>query len=80
VTDRAHWTYPSPNRCRTCSAAIIWVRTHAKGKPMPLDAEPVADGNVELTEHGAVVHGQPELAPTGPRYKPHFATCPNWRR
>lgn len=66
--------------CNTCGAPVLWVRSYPKGKLMPIDPDPVEGGNVELTEHGVVVHGQPELAADGPRYKAHFATCPNWKR
>lgn len=61
-----------------CSAQIRWVRTTA-GELMPIDAEPVLGGNVELIDDGttAVVHGQPDLFADTPRYVSHFATCPN---
>lgn len=63
-------------RGRKCGAPIRWVRT-AAGELMPLDAEPVAEGNVELLEDGtAIVHGQPLLFATD-LYLSHFATCPN---
>lgn len=78
--DRSAWAMPRRDQCGTCSAPIRWVRTAAKGRPMPIDDVPVHGGNVELTPAGAVVHGQPELAPDGPRYVAHFATCPNWER
>jgi hypothetical protein len=35
-------------RCRSCNAEIVWAST-AQGKFMPVDAESVPDGNVELT-------------------------------
>lgn len=67
--------------CRSCGAAVLWVTTTA-GRLMPVDAEPVEGGNVEVLGNGtAVVHGQPELAP-GDRYVAHFVTCPQaetWR-
>jgi hypothetical protein len=51
---------------------------------MPIDAEPVAGGNVELEEVDAVVtlahYVEPE--PDVERYISHFATCPqakDWR-
>jgi len=75
--------------CRSCKAPVLWVQTEA-GKAMPLDPEPHADGNVEMTGRVArsklggmvqvvrVVAPQSSLfgdeAPT--RYLPHFATCP----
>lgn len=72
--------------CRSCGDA---------DRPVPLDADPVDDGNVELTSevrptaHGsarvAVVHapGQTALFDDRPvRYVAHFVTCPDadtWR-
>ena len=58
--------------CRSCGAAIVWAKT-TTGKSMPLDAEPVPDGNIVLHEGVAYVTG------TGDR-KSHFATCPNAAR
>lgn len=77
--------------CRSCDAPIIWAGSVATGKPMPVDAVPTPDGNVELRRVGfqramAVVHA----AGTGlfpatdqPLRKSHFATCPQadeWRK
>lgn len=68
--------------CRSCEAPIRWVET-VKGRPMPLDAEPVADGNVTIETSGerrgpvAVVHGKSDPVPDGtPAYRSHFSTCP----
>lgn len=71
-------------KCRSCGAAVAWVITAPKGKRMPIDPEPVADGNIIL-QLGAVNSQVPPLATTLakgastelPRYKSHFATCPN---
>jgi len=71
--------------CSSCGAPIIFKQT-VTGKQMPLDAEPNADGNVQLGwiggEEVALL-----LAEPGDRaaaqiaghllYMPHFATCPN---
>lgn len=75
--------------CRSCDARIIWATTAGK-KAMPVDAEPVDDGNVELVLNGslavspvAIVHGQRSMLYDGPLRKSHFATCPDhdrWRR
>lgn len=74
--------------CRTCDTAIVWATT-ANGKAMPVDAEPVEDGNVELSPPPpgkrapiATVLTGPSLL-GGPVHKPHFATCPDadsWRQ
>jgi hypothetical protein len=66
----------------------VWAITEA-GKRVPLDAEPVPDGNVlvigERMGSPLVTVGTPPglLEPPGTRYVAHFATCPDageWRR
>lgn len=62
-------------RCQSCGAEIRWAETPG-GKWIPLDAEPVSDGNVVVRE----TDGVPEavvVAKTAGRYVSHFATCPN---
>ena len=60
--------------CRSCSAPIFWATT-AKGKAIPLDVEPRADGNIEV--RARVAHYvTPDLNAVGTRrYVSHFATC-----
>lgn len=72
------------SRCRSCGAEIRWVQT-ITGKNVPIDAEPVDDGNITLErvlgQERAVVNGQPSLV-GGPLYVSHFVTCPEaeeWR-
>lgn len=68
--------------CDSCRAPIFWAVT-AAGKKMPLDAEPVADGNVVLIDGRAKVLTKKQLAGGGitvPRYTPHHATCPQGRQ
>lgn len=73
--------------CRSCNAPIIWAPTSA-GRKMPLDAEPVTDGNVKITEDGiAHVLSDHDLVVERmmgePLFKSHFATCGQagqWRR
>jgi len=68
--------------CKTCGAEIVWVVTE-KGKRMPLDADPHADGRfikLRLDPDGSkVVHflsvGE-QVANTKPTYESHFSTCP----
>lgn len=66
-------------KCRSCGAVIYWVRTEATDALMPIDAVPVDDGNVVLVnEKARYMKGDLFEAKTeGPRYKSHFATCPN---
>lgn len=65
-------------RCREegCRARIVFVRTAAGGR-MPLDAEPVPDGEWAILERQMVPW---EQAPELPRYRTHYATCTNPRR
>jgi hypothetical protein len=75
--------------CRSCEALIVWTLTE-KGKRMPVDAEPVAGGNLRL-DHERPVHSfvvEPSLldeldtTDDGKRYVSHFSTCPDaatWR-
>lgn len=61
--------------CRSCKARIRWVKTE-HGKQMPVDAEPVAGGNIELHDGVArIVSPNPLVR----RYISHFATCPDAR-
>lgn len=84
-------------RCRSCGALIVWARTRS-GRAIPLDArwtdgvpKPLytPDGNLIAIEDIAVGAGGPGLlvehAPRNgtPRWRAHFATCPNaddWRK
>lgn len=78
--------------CASCKAPIIWSLDHKTGKRCPIDAEPLAGGNIRLTERehmppaSAVVGAAIDLFdPTddGVRYYSHFVTCPNakdWRK
>ena len=71
--------------CRTCGAPVIWLHT-LSGREMPLDAEPVADGNLVIVNTGQsrYVVPAPKQAPEPDlfrapelRYRSHFATCPH---
>lgn len=69
--------------CRRCDAPLVFVRTRATGKWMPLDRDPVPEGNVELrldlAENVRVAHvlrkGE-QPTPGVSLYMPHHATCP----
>jgi hypothetical protein len=77
-------------QCRSCKAPVRWVITAANGKRMPLDPEPVQDGNVwiegmqdgvPLVQVALSGDGVPRNVPI--RYVSHFVTCPQreeWRR
>ena len=44
-------------RTETCQAPIVWARTKT-GKLMPVDAEPSADGNVQVYVRQGIVHAK----------------------
>ena len=80
-----------PNgNCRTCGHPIVWVITDANGRRMPLDPEPVADGNVwvDRIEGGSRVvmvalHADAVPRSIALRYQSHFVSCKDaneWRR
>lgn len=77
-----HTRYPRL-ACRSCHAPIFFGLT-SKRRRIPLDSEPVEDGNVVIAEHGPVlpvVHlltalDVPKDA-DAPRFVSHFATCPD---
>ena len=63
-----------------CGRLILWCTT-LSGKPMPLDPEPHADGNVALVQtedglRGRVLTGE-HLPAVGLAYRPHHRTCPD---
>jgi hypothetical protein len=70
-----------PETCRTCKAPIRWAVT-AAGHLMPLDVEPVADGNLRLDRdidgETPRVLAVPKRYRTAdePLYVAHFRTCP----
>lgn len=71
--------------CRSCGARITWLETDG-GKKIPVDEDPVPYGNIVVIGGMAHVIGTrdvSELAFVEPRYRSHFATCPQakeWRR
>ena len=68
--------------CRSCGADVEWVQTEA-GKRMPVDAEPVANGNIVKVRGNLIRYlGKGEVF-TGDRWVSHFATCAqagSWRK
>lgn len=78
--------------CRSCSKPVIWVVTKEKGASMPLDPDPVDNGNIRLTgrtrrtsqggQAPEAEYVKQEAMTLGldddeSRYVSHFATCPN---
>ena len=77
--------------CARCKAPVVWAETAANGKPIPLDPEPVDDGNIALHKRRvgipvATVLGRRQLdalrgqavrfGPPLVLYRSHFASCP----
>ena len=69
--------------CRSCGAPIRWARTERAEQLMPLDPLPHVAGNVVLEvpagraqRRARVLSSSDEWTPW-PRYRPHWATCPN---
>lgn len=73
--------------CRSCGAAVQWLNNERTGKLMIVDAMPSVDGNIEIVNGQARVHGDTFqrllLQEAGePLYADHHATCPDqakWR-
>lgn len=75
-----------PSRCRACGVAIVWAQTDM-GRRMPVDAEPVAGGELELFEEyfpsgDPVEPGVQRVRPrpaerplSSPAWRGHWVTC-----
>ena len=68
--------------CARCKQPLRWVRTE-RGKRMPLNPDPVPDGNVAIVDGVVVVLAPAVLSRMRAEgldklelYKSHFATCP----
>ena len=64
--------------CRDCGEPIIWAKTEATGRAMPVNRDQVLGGNLVLASEGMRTIARvlkPDPALRG--YVSHFATCPN---
>lgn len=66
--------------CKSCQAKIIWATFLGRGTPIPIDFDPVPNGNLVIKAGQAetftpLFHG-PEVL----RYRSHFATCKHAER
>lgn len=72
---------PEQATCRSCGAAIIWVKMKNTGKANPVDAEPSDKGNLEISNGEGVVLSKSGAvgfrAAGGKLHLSHFATCPD---
>jgi hypothetical protein len=60
---------------------MFWANT-TNGKPIPIDAEPCADGNIQIVNNSigepiAHVIGKQAALFSSERFKSHFSTCPD---
>lgn len=62
--------------CKKCEAPIVWGTTSA-GKAMPLDADPVPDGEWVLVAGKVRRFQTDDERLHRPRYRVHWKTCPN---
>ena len=64
-------------RCSSCRARILWCTSAANNKPIPMDPNPIADGNMWIDSKG-IAHAVDLLTPPGvDRYVAHSVTCPH---
>jgi hypothetical protein len=82
VSDQAEPVKIPYRRCSSCNALIFWALTK-NGKRIPIDAEPVSNGNLRVewspdfeTATAFVVGPDRSLWPEN-RYVSHFSSCPN---
>lgn len=71
-----------PPTCGDCGAALVFVIMVDTKRPLPVDAIPVADGNVCARLignrwHGYVISADRPANPQMRRYAAHFGTCPD---
>ena len=71
------------DKCKSCGASILWTETE-QGRAMPVDPEPLALGNVVLSDsedpRGPIRSSLVRRGERGERegrYVSHFVTCPN---
>lgn len=68
---------PRIEHCRSCQAPIRWCKHVNTGRPAPIDADPVEDGNITLAGSMYAVVVRAATTDPGPFYKNHFVTCPH---
>lgn len=63
--------------CKSCNAEIEWVESERTGKPMPLDAGPIENGNLVVVNGRARGFTAEDVRLARERRRSHFASCPN---
>ncbi len=72
---------PRQAQCKSCGAPIYWATCISTGNPMPVDVDPVSNGNVLLYRRSngllrAEVLGKDVARSPERKYRlNHFATC-----
>jgi hypothetical protein len=72
-------------RCKGCDEWMVWLLT-TQGRAMPLDPDPVPNGNIVIVRDGGggllaeVLRRTDTPAPGTPRYQSHFSSCPERAR
>ena len=71
-------------KCRSCGAPIFWAKTEGN-KNIPIDLEPVEDGNIgirskDLEESRNPIARVIDWKWSGKRFVSHFVTCPQAKR
>lgn len=72
--------------CKSCQAPVTWLHTES-GLRIPVDVQPVADGNIRIIGDVAHVVGATidllDDTDDGTRYVSHFVSCESaaeWRK
>jgi hypothetical protein len=64
--------------CRSCRAAIVWLKHAESGKAAPVDAAPAPGGTILINAPGGtyrIVRAQDRATFAGQLHLNHFATC-----
>jgi hypothetical protein len=78
----------SVERCRSCGTSVFFLRNATTGKSAPIEAEPVAGGNIRVASDGTyrvltLAERVAALASGELLHLNHFARCkdaPRWQR
>lgn len=68
--------------CSACDVRVYELRHQGTGRPAPIEIEPVVGGNIaiDLTAGTYWLVKLPDIREAGPRYRNHFAVCPDAKK
>lgn len=69
--------------CRSCRAAIIWLKHATSGKAAPIDAAPAPGGNILINAPAGtyrIIGAKDRATFAGQLHLNHFSTCPDAKR